>query len=45
MTNEGQLVKHYEFSGVCPFCNGGKFEVVEVSNHMEQKIRMEERCD
>lgn len=26
----GEVVKHYEFKGVCPFCNGTQFQVVEV---------------
>lgn len=27
---KGEVVKHYEFEGVCQFCKGTKFEVVEV---------------
>ena len=30
MNEKGELVKHYEFKGVCRFCNGTQFEVVEV---------------
>ena len=28
---KGQTVKKYEFEGLCPFCNGSKFEVIEVT--------------
>lgn len=28
--SNGNVVKHYEFNGMCPYCRAGKFEVVEV---------------
>lgn len=31
-TDNGKTTTNYEFSGVCPFCKGGKFELVEVTN-------------
>ena len=35
-TNEKeQIVKHYEFNGLCPYCNGSKFEVVEARSAKE----------
>jgi Zn finger protein HypA/HybF involved in hydrogenase expression len=34
-TKDGKAVKNYEFEGLCPFCDGDKFEVVEVRSKDE----------
>jgi hypothetical protein len=31
---KGRTVLNYEFRGLCPFCNGEQFEVVEVRNEV-----------
>jgi hypothetical protein len=35
--SQGKIVKGYEFTGNCPYCGGGKFNVVEVTNKQESR--------
>lgn len=35
MGQNGEVVKHYEFSGMCGKCGRGEFEVVEVRNTLQ----------